>query len=134
MFPVKMNVLETELSAGRDLNPTMACWMEAYNPTVMFAAFLTAESSTVEGSPGTLGKARVATVTGGRQRVNNVPHYQGDVIGRIDEPLKMTTFGAAPSFSLTSAKALAMESVSETSTVIGTKPSFWRGFLDPTAT
>lgn len=61
LFPVKMKVLETEPSAGRDLNPTMACWMEAYNPTVMSAAALTEESSTVDGSPGTLGKAKAAT-------------------------------------------------------------------------
>ena len=52
----------------------------------------------------------------------------------MDEPLKTTTFGAAPSFCLTSANALVIESVFETSTVTGIKPSFWRGFLDPTAT
>jgi len=56
MFPVKMKVLGTELPAGRDLKPATDCCMEAYNPTVMSTDALTAESSTVEGSPGTVGK------------------------------------------------------------------------------
>ena len=61
LFPVKIKVLGTESSAGRDLNPAMACWMEAYNPTVMSAETFTAESSTEEMSPGTLGRATLAT-------------------------------------------------------------------------
>jgi len=58
MFPVKMKVLGTKPSVGRDLKPATACCMEAYNPTVMSADALTAESSTVEGSPGTVGKVK----------------------------------------------------------------------------
>ena len=61
---MKMKVLGTELSAGRDLKPATACWMEANNPTVISAAVFTAESSTVAGSPGTFGTATVATENG----------------------------------------------------------------------
>jgi hypothetical protein len=61
LFPVKMKVLGTEASAGRVLNPATASWMEAYNPTVMSAESFTAESATVEGSPGTSGRAKAAT-------------------------------------------------------------------------
>ena len=57
-----MKVLSPESSAGRVLNPATAAWMEAYNPTVMSADSFRAESATVEGSPGTSGKAKEATM------------------------------------------------------------------------
>jgi len=59
MFPVEMKVLGTELFASRDLNPATACCMEAYNPTVGSTDALMVESSTAEGSPGTVGKVKV---------------------------------------------------------------------------